>query len=83
MSQFFQIHPDNPQLRLIRQAVTILQQGGLIAYPTDSSYALGWSIDNKAAIERVQQIRRNHKTTHFTLVCRDFSDIGMYAKVDK
>ena len=82
MSQFFQIHPDNPQLRLIWQAVTIICDGGLIAYPTDSSYAFGWSINNKTAIERVQQLRQTDKNHNFTLVCRDLSDIGTYAKVD-
>jgi tRNA threonylcarbamoyl adenosine modification protein (Sua5/YciO/YrdC/YwlC family) len=82
MSQFFQIHPDNPQLRLIRQTVTILRDGGLIAYPTDSSYALGWEIGNKTATERVQQIRQLGNNHNFTLVCRDLSDIAMYARVD-
>jgi tRNA threonylcarbamoyl adenosine modification protein (Sua5/YciO/YrdC/YwlC family) len=82
MSQFFQIHPDNPQLRLIRQAVVILRENGLIAYPTDSSYALGWMIGNKEATEQVEQIRRLGKNHDFTLICRDLSDISTYAKID-
>ncbi|MCB1806517.1 MAG: threonylcarbamoyl-AMP synthase, partial [Candidatus Competibacteraceae bacterium] len=81
MSQFFQIHPDNPQLRLIRQAAQILRDGGVIAYPTDSSYALGCSLGDKLAMERIQAIRRTDKNHNFTLVCRDLSDIGTYAKV--
>lgn len=81
MSQFFQIHPDNPQLRLIRQAAQILHDGGVIAYPTDSSYALGCSLGDKLAMERIQAIRRTDKNHNFTLVCRDLSDIGTYARV--
>ncbi len=82
MSQFFQIHPDNPQLRLIRQAVAILREGGVIAYPTDSSYALGWRIDDKAAMERVEQIRQTDKSHNFTVACRDLSEIAIYARID-
>ena len=82
MSQLFQIHPDNPQPRLIRQAVTIIRDGGLIAYPTDSSYALGWEIGNKAAMERVQRLRHRDKSRNFTLVCRDLKDIATYARID-
>jgi tRNA threonylcarbamoyl adenosine modification protein (Sua5/YciO/YrdC/YwlC family) len=82
MSQFFQIHPDNPQARLIRQAVAILREGGIIAYPTDSSYALGWRIDDKAAMERVEQLRQTDRNHNFTVVCRDLSDIGAYARID-
>lgn len=82
MSQFFQIHPDNPQARLIRRAVEILRAGEVIAYPTDSSYALGWQIGDKAAMECVQRIRRTDKSHNFTLVCRDLSEIATYARLD-
>jgi tRNA threonylcarbamoyl adenosine modification protein (Sua5/YciO/YrdC/YwlC family) len=82
MSQFFQIHPVDPQPRLIRQAVRILRDGGVIAYPTDSIYALGCALDAKPAIERIQWLRRMDKDHNFTLVCRDLSDIGTYARVD-
>ena len=82
MSQFFEIHPDNPQLRLIRRAVEIIQQGGLVVYPTDSSYALGCHIGDKTAMERLQQVRQVSKDHNFTLVCRDLSEISSYAKVD-
>lgn len=81
MSQFFQIHPETPQLRLIKQAVGILRQGGVIAYPTDSAYALGCHLGDKAAAERIKRIRRLDDKHNFTLVCRDLSDIGTYAKV--
>jgi len=82
MSQFFTIHPENPQLRLISQTVAILRAGGLIVYPTDSSYALGCQIGDKAAMERISRIRQTDKDHNFTLVCRDLSEIGTYAKVD-
>ena len=82
MSQFFQIHPDNPQPRLIRRSVDIIRAGGVIAYPTDSSYALGCRIGDKAAMERIQRIRRLDDRHNFTLVCRDLSEIALYAKVD-
>lgn len=82
MSQYFKIHPDNPQSRLIRQAVEIIRAGGVIVYPTDSSYALGWQIGNKTAMERIQQIRGIDKEHNFTLVCRDLSEIATYARVD-
>jgi tRNA threonylcarbamoyl adenosine modification protein (Sua5/YciO/YrdC/YwlC family) len=82
MSQFFQIHPENPQARLIKQAVEIVRQGGVIAYPTDSSYALGCRIGEKAAVERIRHIRRLDDKHNFTLVCRDLSELGLYAKVD-
>ncbi len=81
MAQFFQIHPDNPQLRLIQQAVSIIDRGGLVVYPTDSSYALGCHIGDKSAMERIQRLRRTDKHHHFTLVCSDLSEIGTYAKV--
>lgn len=82
MSQFFEIHPDNPQKRLIGQAVAIIQQGGVIVYPTDSCYALGCHLGDKSAMERIARIRRTGSKHNFTLVCRDLSDISLYAKVD-
>lgn len=82
MSQFFSIHPDNPQPRLIRNTVEILNDGGLIVYPTDSCYALGCLIGNKEAMERIRRIRKVDAKHHFTLVCRDLSEISTYAKVD-
>ncbi|MGQ9659529.1 MAG: L-threonylcarbamoyladenylate synthase [Thermochromatium sp.] len=82
MAQFFQIHPDNPQPRLIRRAVEILLQGGVIVYPTDSSYALGCQIGEKSAMERIRRIRRVDDRHYFTLVCRDLSEIATYAKID-
>ncbi len=81
MSQFFNIHPTNPQVRLIRSAVMIIREGGVIAYPTDSSYAFGCQIGNKAALERIQRIRRADKHHNFTLVCRDLSEIATYARI--
>ncbi len=81
MAQFFQIHPDNPQPRLIRQAVEIIRQGGLIIYPTDSSYALGCQMGNKRAMDRISAIRRLDDKHNFTLVCRDLSEIATYARV--
>ena len=81
MSQFFRIHPDNPQLRLVRQAVGILNEGGMIAYPTDSAYALGCRMSDKQALQRIRQIRRLDLDHHFSLVCRELSDLGIYAKV--
>ncbi|MBT8141326.1 MAG: threonylcarbamoyl-AMP synthase [Gammaproteobacteria bacterium] len=82
MSQFLHIHPDNPQPRLIRTAVEIMHAGGVIAYPTDSSYALGCHIGDKNAMQRIARIRQFDKSHHFTLVCRDLSEISSYAKVD-
>jgi tRNA threonylcarbamoyl adenosine modification protein (Sua5/YciO/YrdC/YwlC family) len=82
MSQLFELHPHNPQLRLIRQAVAIVRAGGLIVYPTDSCYALGCHIGDKDALERVRQIREADRHHHFTLVCRDLSEIARYARVD-
>ncbi len=82
MSQFFQIHPDNPQPRLIHQAIEIVQKGGIIVYPTDSGYALGCHIGDKGALDKIRRIRRLDNKHNFTLVCRDLSDIATYAKVD-
>jgi tRNA threonylcarbamoyl adenosine modification protein (Sua5/YciO/YrdC/YwlC family) len=82
VSQFFQIHPDNPQARLIRQAVDIIRHGGVIVYPTDSAYALGCHIGDKAALDRIRRIRKLDDRHNFTLVCRDLSEIATYAKVN-
>ncbi|HEY8508700.1 MAG TPA: L-threonylcarbamoyladenylate synthase [Steroidobacteraceae bacterium] len=81
MSQYFEVHPVNPQPRLIRRAAEIVRAGGLIAYPTDSCYALGCHIGDKEALERVRRIRQADRHHHFTLVCRDLSEIGRFAKV--
>ena len=82
MAQLFSIHPQNPQPRLIRQAAEILRAGGVIVYPTDSCYALGCRIGDKDAMERVRDIRGVDEKHHFTLVCRDVSEIAHYARVD-
>jgi tRNA threonylcarbamoyl adenosine modification protein (Sua5/YciO/YrdC/YwlC family) len=82
MSQYLSIHPDNPQPRLIRTAVEIIRKGGVIVYPTDSCYALGCHIGDKAAMERIRAIRRLDDGHNFTLVCRDLSEIAQYARVD-
>ncbi len=82
MAQFFQIHPENPQTRLIRQAVEIIQQGGIIVYPTDTSYALGCHIGDKHALERMRRIRQVDDKHDFTLACRDLSEIATYAKIN-
>lgn len=81
MSQFFAIHPDNPQARLLRQAAQIIEEGGLIVYPTDSGYALGCKLGNKSALERIRLLRQLDKNHNMTLVCRDLSQLGTYAKV--
>ena len=80
MSQFFQIHPDNPQVRLIKQACEIIRRGGLIVYPTDSGYALGCQIGDNDAMERLRRIRQLDAEHNFTLVCRDLSELSTYAK---
>jgi len=82
MTQFFSIHPDNPQPRLIRQAAEIVRNGGVIVYPTDSSYALGCHLGDKDAAMRIRAIRGVDDSHHMTLVCRDLADISHYAKVD-
>lgn len=82
MSQFFQIHPENPQKRLIQQAVQHLHQGGVIVYPTDCAYALGCHLGDKSALDKIKRIRRLDDKHNFTLVCRDLSEIGTYAKVN-
>ncbi len=82
MSQYFELHPENPQLRLIRQAAQILRAGGLIAYPTDSCYALGCHIGDAAALERIRKLREADRHHHYTLVCTDLAEIGRYARVE-
>ena len=82
MAQFFAIHPDNPQERLIKQAAEIVRNGGVIAYPTDSCYALGCQMGNKEAMERILAIRKIDLKHHLTLMCADLSELGTYAKVD-
>jgi tRNA threonylcarbamoyl adenosine modification protein (Sua5/YciO/YrdC/YwlC family) len=82
MSQFFQIHPENPQLRLIKQAAQIIHGGGIVALPTDSCYALVCHLDDKAAVERLRRIRGVDEKHHLTLLCRDLSEIAQYARVD-
>lgn len=82
MSQFFEIHPVDPQPRLVKQAVRILREGGVIVYPTDSIYAFGCALECKPAVERIQQLRNMDDRHNLTLVCRDLSEIGTYARVD-
>jgi tRNA threonylcarbamoyl adenosine modification protein (Sua5/YciO/YrdC/YwlC family) len=82
MSQFFAVHPENPQPRLIKEAVKIVQAGGVIVYPTDSTYALGCRLADKSALERIRQIRQLDEKHNFTLVCRDLSEISTYAEID-
>ena len=82
MSQFFQVHPDNPQPRLIKQAAHIIHAGGIVAMPTDSCYALVCHLDDKGAVERLRRIRGIDDKHHLTLLCRDLSEIGVYARVD-
>lgn len=82
MSQFFQIHPKNPQPRLIKRCVDIVREGGVIVYPTDSSYAFGCRMDNKAGLERIRRIRRLDEDHHFTLVCVDIAQISTFAKIN-
>ncbi len=81
MTQIFHIHPDNPQQRLIRQAAEIIRKGGLIAYPTDTTYALGCGIGEKAALDRLIQLRRLDDKHQFSILCADLSEIATYAKV--
>ncbi|NOX09641.1 MAG: threonylcarbamoyl-AMP synthase [Gammaproteobacteria bacterium] len=83
MSQYFEVHPENPQLRLIRRAVEMLRHdGAVIAYPTDSSYALGCHLGDKRGMERIRRIRQLNDRHNFTLVCRDLSEISTYARVN-
>ena len=82
MSQYFEVHPDNPQARLLKQAVQLLHKGGVLAVPTDSSYALVCQIDDKAAADRLRRIRQVDDKHHLTLLCRDLSELSSYARVD-
>jgi tRNA threonylcarbamoyl adenosine modification protein (Sua5/YciO/YrdC/YwlC family) len=82
MNQYFYIHPDNPQPRLIKQAVMLIRDGAVMAYPTDAAYALGCHLGDKAALERIIRLRELDERHNFTLLCRDLSEIAAYAKVD-
>lgn len=82
MAQFFQIHPDNPQARLISQAAEIVSSGGVVVFPTDSAYAIGCRLGEKVAVERIRALRQLDKDHNFTLMCRDLSELASYAKVD-
>ncbi len=82
MAQLFKVHPDNPQLRLLKQAVSLLSQGGVLAVPTDSSYALVCHLDDKTAVDHMRRIRQVDDKHHLTLLCKDLSEISKYAKVD-
>ncbi|HSC76262.1 MAG TPA: L-threonylcarbamoyladenylate synthase [Pseudomonadales bacterium] len=82
MSQFFQIHPDNPQARLIKRAAELIREGAVVVYPTDSAYALGCHLGDRKALDRIMQLRAVDKHHNFTLMCRDLSELGTYAKVD-
>ncbi|MBT80515.1 MAG: threonylcarbamoyl-AMP synthase [Alteromonadaceae bacterium] len=82
MSQFFYIHPENPQQRLLNQAVELIRQGEVVVYPTDSGYAIGCQMEDKKALERLCQIRQIEQDHNFTLMCRDMSELSFYAKVD-
>jgi tRNA threonylcarbamoyl adenosine modification protein (Sua5/YciO/YrdC/YwlC family) len=82
VAQFFSIHPDNPQQRLLQRAVDIMRSGGVIIYPTDSCYALGCQLGDKVAMERIRAIRHLDEQHHFALVCRDLAELALYAMVD-
>ncbi|MDN3517655.1 L-threonylcarbamoyladenylate synthase [Aquisalimonas lutea] len=82
MSQYFEVHPETPQPRLMKQAAAIIREGGVVVYPTDSTYALGCAMGEKGAVDRIRRIRQLGDEHNFTLLCRDLSDIGVYAKVE-
>ncbi len=82
MAQFFAIHPENPQLRLIRRAVEILRNGGVIAYPTDSAYAMACQIDDKPALDKIRRLRRLADKHDFTLICKDLAQVSNFAKIN-
>jgi tRNA threonylcarbamoyl adenosine modification protein (Sua5/YciO/YrdC/YwlC family) len=82
MSQFFQIHPDNPQARLVKRAAEMIREGAVVIYPTDSAYALGCHLGDRKALDRIMQLRAVDKHHNFTLMCRDLSELGTYAKVE-
>lgn len=82
MAQYFDVHPDNPQPRLLKQAISLLEKGGILAVPTDSSYALVCHLDDKAAADKLRTIRGVDDKHHLTLLCRDLSELANYARVD-
>ena len=82
MAQHFEVHPDNPQVRLLKQAAALLERGGIVAVPTDSSYALACHLDDKSAVDRLRHIRGVDERHHLTLLCRDLSELANYARVD-
>lgn len=82
MAQFFQIHPENPQQRLINRTVEILKNGGVIAYPTDSSYAIACQMDDKQALDKIRRIRQLDDKHNFTLICKDLTQVSNFAKID-
>ena len=82
MAQFFSVHPEQPQPRLIKQAAEIMRKGGIVAFPTDSAYALGGLTGDNALLARIRRIRGVDERHHFTLICRDLSEIATYARVD-
>jgi tRNA threonylcarbamoyl adenosine modification protein (Sua5/YciO/YrdC/YwlC family) len=81
MARYYDVHPDNPQARSLRQVVDLLRDGGLIAYPTDSCYAFGCQLGNRAGLDRIREIRRLDERHHFTLVCRDFAQLGQFVQI--
>src|SRR3569833_3908460 len=81
MARYFDVHPDNPQPRLVRQVAELVREGGLIAYPTDSCYALGCALGNQSGMERIRRLRGLDDRHHFTLVCRDFAQLGQFVHV--
>ena len=82
MAQYFEVHPDNPQARLLKQATALLERGGILAVPTDSSYALACHLDDKDAVDQLRRIRQVDEKHHLTLLCRDLSELANYARVD-
>jgi tRNA threonylcarbamoyl adenosine modification protein (Sua5/YciO/YrdC/YwlC family) len=83
VARYFDVHPDNPQPRLIRQVVALLRDGGLVVYPTDSCFAFGCRLGNRSGLDRIREIRRLDQRHHFTLVCRDFTQLGQFVQVTK
>ncbi|MCW6009728.1 threonylcarbamoyl-AMP synthase [Micromonospora sp. CPCC 205371] len=81
MARYFGVHPDNPQVRTIRQVVDLVRDGGLIAYPTDSCFALGCQLGNRAGLDRIRKIRQLDERHHFTLVCHDFAQLGQFVHI--
>ncbi|NGP54593.1 threonylcarbamoyl-AMP synthase [Thioalkalivibrio sp. XN8] len=82
MADLIEIHPQNPQARLVREVADMIESGGIVAYPTDSSYAFGWAMGNKSAQERIRRLKHLDKHHHFTLVCEGLSELASYARVD-